>query len=285
MVKRLLACSTLLLLCASAHAEDKPLEPLAGDVQGPRTIAMGGASRASGMSNDAIYLNPAAIADVKRYTLTLQGEHDFNTNYDTFGASVADSTATPIAGGVAYNRVLIGPDGDRRVGNLFTLALAMPLSEAIVIGASGKFLHISEFGNVHNVATPDVGLLIKAAPVNLGFVAYNLIDVKSRELPRQYGFGANVTLGTFKLEGDLVIDTATNPQVSLSYHGGAEWEVIPLLALRAGYVEDRILGQRAISGGLAIFIPPGFGIDVAYKHELLGDNPERLAAVSVNLAF
>jgi hypothetical protein len=291
MFKRLLVAALVGLLPQFAHA-DEPQQPLAGDIESARSLAMGGATRASGLANDTIYLNPAAISQIQRYTLSLQGEHDFNTQYDTFGASVLDSTTGPLAAGFGYNRVLIGPSatdglpGDRRVGNLFTLAVAVPLSDAIVLGASGKFLHIAEFGDTHNVATPDVGVLIKAAPVNLGFVAYNLIDVHSRELPRQYGFGANVSLGTeFKLEGDLVLDTATNPTVSLAYRGGVEWEVLPVLALRGGYVEDRILGQRAISGGLGIYIPPGFGIDVAYKHELLGTRPERLFAISVNLAF
>lgn len=284
MLKRILLLAVA--LAGTPAFADEPLLPFAADIEGPRALAMGGAQRASGLSNDAIYLNPAAIAAEKRYTLNLQGEHDFGIGYDTFGASVSDSTAGPVAGALAFNRVLIGPEGDRRVGNLFSLALAVPLSDFLVIGASGKFLHIAEFGKVHNVATPDVGLIVRASIVTLGFTAYNLIDVKSRELPRQYGFGANFTLiSSLKLEGDLVVDTSTNDKATLSYHAGLQWEVIPLLAVRAGYLEDRILGQRAISGGIGIYIPPGFSIELAYKHELLGSTPGRLAALAVSAAF
>ena len=94
---------------ALARADEAPLPPPATDLAGPKALALGGALRANGNSNDAIYLNPAGILAVQRYTFSAQGLHDLNGGQDSFGAVLSDSTSGPIAASVAANRLWLGP--------------------------------------------------------------------------------------------------------------------------------------------------------------------------------
>jgi hypothetical protein len=169
---------------------------------------------------------------------------------------------------------------------MFNLALATSISDFIVLGVGGKMLHYGDADGTHNRLTPDVGLLVKADPVTLGLTAYNLVSIDSPLAPRQYAGAVCVAPGHgLHLEADVVFDTSTHADTTLKYEGGVEWEAIPVLALRGGYVEDRILGQRAITGGVGVMVPPGFGVDVGYRHELLGDKPGRVVMVGINLAI
>lgn len=275
----------LLALPALARAAE-PLPPPPTDLTGPRGLAMGGALRASGTSNDAVFLNPAAILGEQRYNLSVQGLLDFNGGQKGYGLALSDSTTGPVAAGLAVDRLWLGHGDQRTVVNMFNLSLATSISQYILIGVGGKMLHYADGDGKHNRLTPDAGILLKIDPVAVGFTAYNLISIASPLAPRQYAGSLAVSvIQTLHLEADVVLDTSTRPDTSMKYEFGAEWQAISLLALRAGYVEDRILGQRAVSGGVGVNIPGGIVFDAAYRHEFLGEQPGRIVMAGVSLAF
>ena len=273
----------LLLAPGIALAEGAPIAPPATDLLGPRGFALGGALRASGTSNDAIYLNPAGLFATERYTLAAQGLYDFQGEQSSFGASVADSTAGSFAAGAAYNRLWLGPANDRTTANMFNVALAYELSPMVSIGVSGKLIHSHDPDrSLHTGVTPDAGIMIKADPLEIGVAAYNLVNINSPLAPRQYGAGVGVTLPDgFRPEADVVFDDTTQTTLQFKLEAGLEWAINGMFTARAGYVEDRVLNQRAVTGGLAVDIA-GLEIEGGYRHELAGSDPERLAILGIN---
>ena len=279
--------AVLLIIGVGAWAQAaEPRPPYLYELQGPRQVALGGAERASGTSNDTIWLNPAALGDSQRYTFSFDGLYDLRGNHDQAGLSVADSTTTPVAAGLAAHRVWMGPSGSVQPANVFNLALATHLGDLVTLGESTKLIHTRDATGSHNQVTPDLALFVNATPVKVGLVAYNLVNPIDGLAPRQFAVAVSANLPQLpRLEADVVFDPTTQKDVTLAYHFGAEYDLLSMLALRAGYVEDRILGQRAISGGIGFFIPPGFGLDITYRHELLGSEPERALVLGVNLGI
>ncbi|MBS2029875.1 MAG: hypothetical protein JST54_18380 [Deltaproteobacteria bacterium] len=274
----------LLLAPALARAEGAPIAPPATDLLGPRGFALAGALRASGTSNDTIFLNPAGLFAAERYTLAAQGLYDFQGDQSSFGASIADSTAGPVAAGLAYDRLWLGPSDARTTANMFNLALAFQLSPMVSLGASGKLIHSHDpDGSIHNGVTPDVGILLHADPIEIGVAAYNLVSINSPLAPRQYGAGVGVTLPyNLRPEADVVLDDTTQTTLKFKIEAGLEWAINGMFTARAGYVEDRVLNQRAVTGGLAVSIA-GFNIEGGYRHELAGSDPARLAILGISI--
>ena len=67
------------LLCAAAHADNLVTDrgaPWPTTVDMPRATAMGGAHAAIATSNDALTVNPAGLAQSKRYHFELDGVYD-----------------------------------------------------------------------------------------------------------------------------------------------------------------------------------------------------------------
>lgn len=274
-----------LMLCAPAlaHAAE-PLPRGLFDLIGPRGLAMGGAVLALGTSNDAIFVNPAGIAQVQRYSTSVQGLYDFNGGHESFGSILSDSSASSLAAGLAYDRVWEGPAHHQRAANTYHLALAYNLSSLIVLGATAKVIHYAGNGLLDARVTPDVGVLVRATPVNLAFVAYNLVDIHEPDAPRQYAVAVSVAmLYGFNAEADVFFDTSTHDQTTLKAQAGVEYQVMPELVLRAGYTEDRIRDQRSASGGVGVLISQSLFIDVGYQHEFLGARPGRTMMVDLGV--
>jgi hypothetical protein len=276
----------LLALPTAAWAQTDPLPPTATELAGPKALALGGAFRANGSTNDTLYFNPAAMAVAPRYGFSMFGVHDLHHNLDAYGLSVLDSSAGPLAAGLGATRLIIGPRGARTLGNLFQLSVAAPLSEGLAVGVTGKLLRITENGHTANRLTPDFGALVTLDRFTIGGVIHNVVDAQTAQLPRQYALALGVALGGGVRAGvDAVFDSVTRGSLAIAYHGGLEYEVLPILALRTGYVEDRIRGQRAVTGGVGLLLPPGFALDLGYRNELLGDQPARSLALGLDLAF
>lgn len=278
--------AVLLAVPHPAHADAAPLAPTVSDLAAPKSLALGGAFRANGSSNDALYFNPAAMALAPRYGFSAFGAPDLHHGLDAYGLSLLDSSAGPVAAGLAATRLLLGQPGARTVGNLFQLSLAMPLAEGLVVGATGKLLHLTEGGVTRNRSTVDLGAVVAIDRFTVAGVVHNLVDAQTAQLPRQVALAVGAALGAGVHAGiDVVFDTVSQSGLATAYHGGIEYELLPIVALRAGYIEDRIRGQRAVSGGLGLLLPPGFGVDLAYLNELVGERPARRLAVGLDLAF
>jgi hypothetical protein len=277
----LLAGSLLLPLAAAAQ----PVAPGGlADLAGPRAIGIGAAlGIASG--NDAIYVNPAALAARRRYSAEAQSwfeRRGAETTEQVWTASVADSLSSSVAAAAAFGRATEGIE----TGSLYHLALAGPIADGIFFGVAGKYFDLTGARSV-SAATVDVGLLWQVADyVSLGVAGYNLAPTSQEvELPRGVGAGIGVGSdrsfqGTFDWHADLDRRGGTTNRYSF----GAEVLLGDVAPLRASYVIDETLDTKWWSIGAGLVSGNGGGVDVAYRQSV--DDPNaRVIAVAVKLQF
>lgn len=278
----LLAISVLPL--AAAAAADPVAPGGVADLSGPRSAGLGGSiGIASG--NDAVYVNPAALAARRRYSaeaqLWMERRGSENTT-QVFSGSVADALSSPVAAAMAFGRVSDGVE----TGSLFHLAMAGPLARGFYVGATGKYYDLKGFDRVV-AATADAGLFWEASDfVAVGVTGYNLIQTSHPGvLPRAIGAGISVGSdraieGTFDWRGDL----DRLGKTSNRYAFGVEMLAGDVAPLRASYIIDETLDTRWWSVGAGLVSPEGGGIDVAYRQSVT-DRSARVVTVSVKLQF
>jgi hypothetical protein len=278
-LRHLLAVLTALPGLARAYNEPEQ-PPRVADLGGARSMAMGSAFRAVGTSNDTLWFNPAGMAATSRYQLDTTGYLSFGRPYGGFGASIMDSTNGPVALGFMVDRFIQGPGGDRFTSTSYHLSLAVPIGEYLAVGITAKWLHQLDLIR-HNAVTADVGLLFKYQILKVALVGANLVDVRSDQVPRRFSLGLAVGHEEF-VQGslDAVLDLSTRPDPSFTLGAGVEWLAYKFVTLRGGYMEDRIRPGHFLSGGVGLFGPPGIGVDVGYRHQLGGSNPDRTLLVS-----
>src|SRR3954464_11701665 len=92
-----------LLLSAAAHAENVVTDrgaPWPTTVDMARASGMGGAHSAIATSNDALTVNPAGLAQAKRYHVEVDGVFDARFPAQGVIASIVDSASTPVGSGI-----------------------------------------------------------------------------------------------------------------------------------------------------------------------------------------
>ncbi len=119
-----------LLFVLPLGASAQTLVPGLRDLSGTRALGMGNAYRAMGSGNEALFLNPAALAGYSRYELDVFGLFETPYDHHAVQVSLVDSNAAadpevPLVGGVAYTNFAAGTESDRRGGSVVTLGLAL----------------------------------------------------------------------------------------------------------------------------------------------------------------
>lgn len=276
----LLAISLLPLAAAA-----QPVAPGGvADLAGPRAIGIGAAvGIASG--NDAIYVNPGALAARRRYSAEAQTYFErrgSETTAQVWTGSVADSLSSSVAAAAAYGHVIEG----REQGSLYHLAMAGAIAEGVYLGVTGKYFDLS--GDVAvSAATVDAGILWQVADyVSLGVAGYNLAPTSQESvLPR--GVGAGIAIGSdLSVQGtfDWRADLDRRGGTTNRYAFGAEVLLGRLAPLRASYVLDETLDTSWWSVGIGLVSANGGGLDLAYRQSL--DDPDaRVISAAVKLQF
>lgn len=271
-----IACLLALLAAAPAFAEPPPPGGVA-DLTAPRALGLSAAiGTASG--NEAIFLNPGAIAARRRYTAEtslLVERRSSDTTMQLLGGTVVDSQTGSLAAGFSYQRAR---EGDY-TGNLFHLALAAPVADRFFLGASGKWLSLDgpepaiagEAREKVNAVTVDAGFLFQVSDhVSLGAAGYNLVPIDSEAVaPR--GAGVGLDLGSDRL-AHLTLDWRTDldrdPDRSTNrWSAGVEVLLGKLMPLRAGYIFDETLDTQWWSAGVGL-VTRGLAIDVGYRQSI-----------------
>jgi hypothetical protein len=278
------------------RADPSPLPPELGynysELELPRTAAMGGALRALGSSNEALQNNPANLAATRVYHIAGLAQFWSNANRQSYGASIVDSVGsrTRLAGGVSANWLFQDPDGVDRDALDVRFGLAFPVSDKILVGASGHYLDLSQDGYprgrdvlppslasagldgksiVENI-TFDAGISVRPAPgLGLSLVGQNLTDPGHGFLPLLLGGGVGYGTNLFLVEADLVADFTTYERTTLRAMGGIEVLAGGQYPLRLGYRYDDGLGSHALSGG-AGYAAREFSFDLSVRH-IFGD--------------
>ncbi|ATB36681.1 hypothetical protein CYFUS_002096 [Cystobacter fuscus] len=275
-----LLLALLLSLSAAAQEDAGPtpfVSPRAEELRNltsARSLGMGGAWRALGMGGDSGTGNPAAVAAFRTYRAELTGAWDW-VGKDAFGSvSVADAT-NPLAGGVTQQLITLGKGSERATAHLNTVALALPLGEALMLGVSSRYL-VMRGARQANAFTGDAGLLLRLGLFSLGVSAHNLIDTKNPELTRYYSAHAAVLAGMLTLAADARADFTTNASTTFTYSGGLEYVLGENFPIRAGYTWDGFARASQLGVGLG-FLTPGGGFDLAYHHDFGGEGGRSVA--------
>jgi hypothetical protein len=245
------------------------------DLVGPRTLALqAGVGNATG--TEALFLNPAAIAARKRYTVDTFYLSDRRPRLtgsarqqDDLGLAVVDSISTPVAAGLGYVRSFKGLE----TGTLFRLALGGQLSQGLFAGVQGNYFDLRGTERVASTFNADAGLLYQVTSrVSVGVAAYNLISNDHRMLmPRSYGVGIAAGSDTsLQLVADWRVDldrrksASGGSKTSHRYGAGVEYLWSGAVPLRVGYQVDETLDTRWWAAGIG-YVTSRLALDLGYR--------------------
>ncbi|WP_233166483.1 hypothetical protein [Archangium sp. Cb G35] len=284
MSHRLTLLFTLLLAPLTHAQEDTSRQPRAEDLReilSARAYGMGGAWRALGVGAESGTGNPAALAAFRSYRIELTGAWDW-AGKDAFGmVALADSSTSALAAGVSYQLISLGKGVERATGHLNTVGLAIPFGDSLMVGVSSRYL-LMRGARQANAITGDAGIIFRPAPIiSLGVSAHNLIGTGNAELTRYYTAHAGVFAGLLTLAADVRADFETNNTTTLTYSGGMEYLFGQSFPVRAGYTWDGFTRSSQLGVGIGV-LTPGGGIDIAYRHDIGGENG-RLVAVTLKV--
>jgi opacity protein-like surface antigen len=278
------------------RAEPSKLPPEVGynysELELPRTAAMGGALRSFSNSIDALQTNPANLAATRVYHVAGTAQFWTDANRQSYGASIVDSVVSRshLAGGVSANWLFQDPDGVDRKGMDVRFGLAFPVSDKLFVGASGRYLDLSEDGyprgrnqlppsvassglsgeSITKAITFDAGLTLRpVAGLGLSLVGQNLTDPGNGFLPLLFGGGVGYGTNLFTAEFDLVGDFTTYEETTLRAMGGLEFLAAGQFPLRVGYRYDEGQHSNALSGGVG-YSAKEFSFDLSARR-VFGD--------------
>ena len=276
------------------------------DLQGTRSIAMGGALRASPTGESAILLNPAGMSLMRQYIVSGLYQFRVSDEASLVNATVMDSSTNRVAAGLFYSfshasptKVLALPGGqafdlaETIVTHEAGLALAYPFGTYLHIGLLTRYVNISveqpestplaaRREDIDTV-TMDFGAIVSPIEsLRIAVVGYNVVPVDGYEFPIQLGLGIAYTFGSsFMAEFDTVLDFSREETVAASYHGGVELFMASLLAIRGGFQHDTVREASYASGGIG-FITRTVGVDLAVR-QMVDGGAETLLAVSIRM--
>lgn len=289
-----------------AHADPSTTTPEQGydlgQMQTARGLAMGGADTALGTSTSAVYSNPANLALAKVYHLEGMASVSPEARRQSAGAAIADSSTSRLAGGLAANFNMLDPDGIRRSWTDIRLALAFPVSDAVSIGATGRYLRVNQgtergpFGpslvsdgtkgeTLYNAMTFDAGLTVAPTTgLRIGVVGKNLTNPGTSLAPTSVGGGIGYLGSNFALEGSGLVDFTTWSKTAGRAMFGGEYLLADHVPLRAGYRYDTGQKTQAVSLGLG-WIDRKFSVEVSGRRDVVADHPASMLLLALRLFY
>ena len=236
---------------------------------------MGGAHAAVATSNDAIFVNPAGLAQQRRYHLELDGLLDTGFPAQGLILSVADSTTGPVATGFTYAHFGSGRYDGRAQGWLLGAAYAYNLG-GFYFGGLTKYLHFnvplsdaSADGTVRQFVQ-DAGILVRRGDLSWAAVVQNISTSPHPLFPLTAVGG--VQLGSdagSHLAVDYRADLGDTSRVKHKLAAGYEI-LIDSFPLRAGATWDLTNSLWWVSAGVGILTERG-GVQFVYRRRLSGE--------------
>jgi hypothetical protein len=288
----------LSLLGPAPAAAASPLDPSIvsnyGENETPRSAAMGGALRAMGYGTTGVYLNPAAIPEVRLYHLEAMAQVTPETDRQVYGGTVVDSTTSRLCGSFSFLGGFADPSGLDRSFLDMRLALAFPITENFIIGLGGRWLKLSQSGlgpfglsavsggladpgststprsrlPMINAVTWDAGMVIKPTDsLYIALVGQNLTYTKNGLLPLTVGGGFGYGSETFSIEADGIADIGSWDKPTARVGAGAEYVISGMVPVRAGYRFDQGGKLHTVSVGTG-YVHPVFSIEATVKRTL-----------------
>lgn len=257
---------------------------------GARSVAMGGAHRGLGTSNETLILNPAGMALGKRYSIDALYGYGKGDHINHGNLSAVDSKSSLVAAGVSYTRDWGNPSGSDASFNRVYFGLAYALSPMISTGFNVQNLRggFSENGARHDVSlyNTTAGLSINLGQsLGLGVAYQNIIGTDTpRLMPPNLAAGASLRTSRATLTADMRFDMREKEAHHITFGTGAEVFVHQAFALRGGYrragTDPTFVGPLGhfITGGVAA-VSQGGGLQISFEHLLVSSSFSMLAGM------
>jgi len=297
-----LAVSLATLMISASFAEDvKTSVDITSVGMGARPIALGGAFTGIADDASAIFTNPAGLGKQKSLSFVSMSTQlltcvdykligfSYPTQYGNFGigyagASTAAGDHTYYDGGVTVEGGAMNYTNQMLILSCGYDASRLVRSNYFGLGANIKFLSQGLSGSIKSAPSAsgiemDLGAIyVPTDRLTFGATLQNIIGSldwstgEKEKLPKLLKLGGAYKASndvTVSLDTDLDLDGVSNTVA----HGGVEWQVIPLLALRAGIsqkvasVDDETMGTSTdYSLGAGVMLD-GFRFDYAYRQD------------------
>ncbi|MBP7160953.1 hypothetical protein KBB45_06785 [Myxococcota bacterium] len=259
-----------------------------------RALGMSDAVRALGFGTAGLYFNPAAMSQAVQYAIdTGYGYRNWASRHN-FHLSLVDSQTNPkLAGAMAYSYSRGKQDDSLTQTHDIRLALSSFVKGKNVFfayGAGFRYMNVRVDNSKNSrlslnkwAPTLDVGLLLGINDIfYLGATGTNLIAMpvaKTRVstergqayAPRAVGFGAGLVYSIVHFGVDIDLDLQSKEKPTVSPMVGLELTLARAIALRAGFVWDRVgdlkTDQKRVSAGLG-YVSKWVGVDVGYAHDV-----------------
>ncbi len=291
----------------SVAAADPSSLPLAGiyetgEVQHPRSVAMGGAQVATGASTSSLYVNPANLPTTRVYHFEGIGAVGVEARRYSTGVAIADSSTNKLAGGFAIQWNFFDKQGINRTSTDIRAALAYPLGDKVFVGATGRYLRVGQptsrgpFGAslasdgaadkpIWNAITVDAGItVLPTEGLRLGLVGRSLSIPNNALTPTQVILGAGYGDEKFNVEADGQVDFSTFGRAKIRAMAGFEYFVADRVPIRLGYRFDQGMESHAISAGVG-YVDRRWSIDGAIRRDVSAPVPSTVLALGLRFFY
>ncbi|MDD5593594.1 MAG: S-layer homology domain-containing protein [Candidatus Margulisbacteria bacterium] len=282
----------VLVLISSASGQVFTDDPVKIGV-GARPMGMGKAFVAVSDDGSGILMNPAGISHIKSWiafsmysnlfnevqylTLTYSTPFSFLNQKYGFGFAAVRSGITNIPSPSQFGLVYFDYHND-----VYLLSLSYPINEALSAGLNYKIFDQGFTGGVSSLGTGhDIDLGVKYTVSDRLVLGLNLQNILPFDMGGRinwdYGYTegipavAKIGAALTDFEGRLLMavdyDMWLTRKASPAYHAGLEWELNPMLTVRAGL--DQNFSSTATNNGVNPtlglgFYLSGFRFDYAY---------------------
>jgi hypothetical protein len=274
-LRRRLALALSLSLAGgqAARAEGNVKDPgapfLYTTVWMPRSTSMAGAHAAVATSNDAFLVNPAGLAQGRRYHLEIDGALDPQFPGSGFIVTAVDASSLAVASGLMYARFSTGHLDRRGAGFLLGAAYAYDIG-GIYFGGVTKYLHFDGPDGQSYKFAQDLGLLLRRGNVSWAVTGQNLALSNVPLFPPSTTFA--FALGSdadYHLAVDYKLDLQDTSNVKHKLSVGYEFLIEQAFAPRIGFARDFTQGLSWFATGFGILTEKG-GLQFAYQRRVQG---------------
>lgn len=269
-----------------------------GQIQHPRSLAMGDAQQAFGGSTNALFANPANLPLYRVYHAEGLASFGPEARRQSYGGAIVDSSTSRLAGGFGGTWSQMDPDGIKRSFTDLRLALAYPLGDRLSVGITGRYLRVTQrtaagplgaslasdgtSGDpIFSQFTFDAGLGAQVTEnIRLGLSGRNLTAPGTALAPVGLAGGGGYSNGTLTLEVDELIDFTTWGSARGRTMFGGELLLADHFPLRAGYRYDD--GTKTHGVGLgAGYVERQFSIEIGGRRDVVAEHPATIIGVGI----
>jgi hypothetical protein len=271
-----------------------------GEVQHPRTIALGGAQQVWGGSTTAVFVNPANLPLYRVYHLEGLAAFSPEARRQSYGGAIVDSSTSRLAGGLGGTWSTMDPDGIRREWTDLRLALAYPLGDRFHVGVTGRYLRalqgvsrgalgpsLASDGNpsspLINMLTFDAGLAIALSEqFRLAVSGRNLTAPGHSFAPLGVAGGLGWSNQIVTAEANSLVDFTTFGGPRARAMAGVELLLGDHFPLRGSYRYDAGMRTHAVGLG-AGYVDRRFSVEIGGRRDIVADHPSTMLSVGLRL--